>query len=173
MKIPAILFLLPFLVQTGWTEFKSYDGNFRVLCPGELTEKIDTIDTEVGEVAYHTFVYQPPERDAANLVYLVSYCDYPEGIVFADSTGLVDDFFQETMDAAAFSIDGELMYSTDIQLDTFPGKLWRIDYLNGQAVIKTKAYLVGNRYYSLQTVTSKSRNINPASETFFDSFRLL
>ncbi len=158
----------------GWEEFVSYEGRFRVLTPGDFSVKIDSVSTAIGTLAYHTFYYQPPEADRPeNLFYMISYCDYPPEGVHSDSTALLDEFFASTMDAAAESVQGELLYSAEQKLDGYPGRIWRIDYLQGQAVVKTRAFLVKNRYYAIQTITVESLAMNPASERFFDSFRLL
>ena len=58
--LTLFFFTLNFTFQ-NWTEYKSFEGKFRVVTPGELTEKVDSIETEVGKLAYHTFVYQPKD----------------------------------------------------------------------------------------------------------------
>jgi hypothetical protein len=104
---------------------------------------------------------------------MVSYCDYPEGTFPADSTALLEEFFATTIEAATTAVDGEMIYTTDIQLKDHPGKFWRINYLDDKAVIKTKAYMVGDRYYAVQVISYQEGNINNAANRFFDSFRLL
>lgn len=172
MKTITLLLFSSLFYFTQTKEFTSLEGRFRILVPGELTEKVDSVETEVGKVAYHTFFLQTEEKDADNLFYMVCYCDYPEGIIFADSVGLVEEFFESTMESAAESVHGKILYSSDIQLGKYPGKYWRIDYLDGKAVIKTKAYLAGNRFYSVQTISYQEKNINAAGDQFFDSFRI-
>ncbi len=163
---------LPVPQDVPWKEYISYEGRFRLLTPGPLSARVDSIKTPIGQVGYHTFLYQPPEEERPqNLIYMVSYCDYPGAAVHSDSTGLLADFFQSTIEAATESVQGELVYSDEIRMEGFPGRLWRIDYLQGQAVIKTQAYLVKNRYYSVQTITVTELAINPSSEKFFSSFR--
>lgn len=159
--------------QTDWEEFKSNDGNFRVLTPAPLEQKVDTMETGIGELTYHTFFHQSPMNDAENVFYMVSYCDYPEGTVHSDSTEMLADFFAATMDAAVESVDGELVYSDDVEIGAYPGKFWRIHYLQGGAVIKTKAFLVKNRYYAVQTIMFREMSLNPKSDRFMDSFSLL
>ncbi len=155
-----------------WDEFKSYEGKFRVFVPGAMSSKTDTITTHIGEVAYHTYFHQAPQPDESNVLYMVSYCDYPPNTIHSDSTALLGDFFESTIDAAVFSIAGDLAYSDDVQLDDYPGKFWRVDYLQGEAVIKTKAYLVESRYYAVQVVMLRKLSLNPYSDRFLDSFRL-
>ena len=120
---------------------------------------MDSIDTEIGTLAYHTFYYQEDEKTADNLFYMLSYCDYPEETVHSDSSALLIPFFDATIDAAVLSVDGELIYQDYIKKDDYPGMFWRIEYLENQAVIKTKAYVVANRFYSLQVISFKAQEI--------------
>ena len=157
----------------SWKELRSYEGGFRILMPGEVDEKMRTIATDIGDLKYHTFLCQMPTKGSDNLIYILSYCDYPEGGMHSDSTELLADFFEATVDAAAQSVKGDLVYTNAIDYKGFPAQIWRIDYLRGTAVIKTKALLVDNRFYSIQTITKKDRNLNLSTEKFFDSFSLL
>ncbi|MCB0550460.1 MAG: hypothetical protein KDD19_23020 [Phaeodactylibacter sp.] len=160
--------------QQQWQEFKSYEGRFQVMAPGAFQQKVDSIETPVGKLAYHVFFYQPAAADSAdNLIYMLSYCDYPPLTVHSDSTELLNDFFQATIESAVESVKGELAYSSERPFFNYPGRIWRIDYINGEAVIKTRALVAGNRYYALQTATVKGRSMNTASDRFMDSFRLL
>ena len=157
----------------NWQEIKSYEGKFRVLCISDMVQKVDSIDTEVGKLAYHTYFHQPTDpKSAENLFYMVSYVDYPEFTVHSDSSALLESFFETTIESAVEAVDGNLLYSTDTNLDGFPGKLWRIEYLEGKVVIKTRGFVVKNRYYNIQTIAFKEKSINLAAERFFDSFYL-
>ncbi len=161
------------VLPTAWTEFNSVEGRFRILTPGDFTEKTDSVTTPLGKLAHHTFYFQSEDKAAENLFYMVSYCDYPESVVFEDSTDLAAEFFAATIESAAEAVKGKLIYSADIQLDAHPGKFWRIDYLDGKCVIKTKAWLAGSRYYAVQTISWQEKNTNSAGDKFFDSFRVL
>lgn len=162
-------------VLDKWEEIISYDGRFRILSPGKMENKQDTVKTPIGDLVYHTFFFQTSDRDKSeeNYVYMLSYCDYPPYTIHSDSSELLLDFFETTVETAVSSVRGELMYSTDTDLDDYPGKLWRIDYLNGRGIIKTKALVVDSRYYAVQTVTKKGLGVNQSADVFLDSFRLL
>ena len=161
------------LLPKQWVHFESEVGGFKVWTPASLHEKVDSITTPIGILAYHTFFLAQDIKQADNALYMVSFCDYPAGGAHSDSTELLADFFNETMEAAASSVDGDLLYQDDITYNNeFPGKFWRINYLNDQAVIKTKALLVKNRFYTIQTIMLRERSLNPDSERFLDSFQL-
>jgi len=166
--------LLPssfFLAQSDWVMYESKDKQFKILAPGELQEKINTFQTKLGDLHYHTLYYQAT-AETGNQVYMLSYCDYPEGSIHSDSIDLLTNFFEETIQTAKFSINGDLMYKADRTLYGYPGKYWRIDYREGKAVVKTKALVVKNRYYAIQVVATKEKHINPDSDKFMESFRL-
>lgn len=156
-----------------WTTYTSVDGAFRVRVPGQMQEKADTVSTRIGDLVYHTCFYQDQTQYAENFLYMVSYVDYPPGTVHADSTDLLEEFFQATIDEASFSIDGEVLYQSPIELDGHPGRIWRIDYRNRQGVIKNKAFLRENRFYSVQVLTYKELSLNMSMDRFLDSFQLL
>jgi len=156
-----------------WRDFNSYDGRFRILIPGDMKEKVDSIETAIGILEYHTFFHQTKESNADNVLYMLSYVDYPDGAMHADSTELLQDFFAETIDAAVKAVKGDLIYSNNWKYKDYPGKVWRIDYLDGKALVKTKAFVVGRRYYTLQTIAKKERSVNFSSDKFLDSFQLI
>lgn len=158
-----------------WQDFYSYPGRFRVRAPGTMEERVDTVQTAVGPIAYHTFTYVSPRREqyAENVFYMVSYCDYPPGTLHEDSTQLIRAFLDATVDEAVTAVRGELIYDNPIDYFDYPGRFWRIHYRGGDAVIKTKALLVGRRYYSIQTAMKREMALNRASDTFIDSFRLI
>lgn len=155
---------------TPWKAYKSVEGKFQVLTPGDFDKAVDTVRTDLGKLAYHILVYNNTQKNAENLFYMITFCDYPPGTIHSDSTALLKDFFDASIDQAASSVKGEVMYQSDVSLQGYPGKVWRINYLRDQAVIKTKAFMVGHRFYTIQTVTLKDMAMNAASERFFDSF---
>ena len=159
--------------QTHWEPYTSVDGRFTVLAPGEFQHKENSIETDIGAITYHSYVYQSPDPGADNLVYMISYCDYPEHSIHSDSTEIVDDFFNETLESATFSVDGELIYSAPTNIKDYPGRIWRIHYNKGTASIKSKAFLVKNRFYNVQAITLSDKKLNTAVDKFLESFKVL
>lgn len=158
--------------STRWERLDFVDGGFRLMSPGQLEEQIDTISVPVGEVVYHTYYLTAPTDTADNVMYMVSYCDYPEATLHSDSVDLLTEFFEVTIDEAAKAVRGELRFATDFKQQGHPGKYWRIDYLNGQASIRTRAFVVGSRFYSIQTISRSELGINPSTDRFLDGFQL-
>ena len=159
--------------RTEWLRYESLEGRFRLQMPAEVSTSVDTVRTPLGELAYHVFYYQSPQEDADNLFYMLSYTDYPTGTFHQDSTEFLQEFWKTTAQAAAESVDGTLIYHNKEPYQGYSGHFWRVQYLEDRAVVKTKAFLVGDRYYALQTIALRERALNPATDRFFDSFHLL
>ncbi len=160
----------------SWELFVQQEAGFAVKTPAPLRHSADTTFTPLGPLVYHTFFHRVPEalyQKGGNRVYMISLCDYPPGILDRSEANWLEAFFEETIDAAAESVGGEVVYKTAIEFDGYPGYLWRIRGPGGRFTIKTKAFLAGRRYYAVQVVGGSKRSVNAASETFMDSFRLL
>ncbi len=175
MKITVLslfaLSILSFTPPSVWKEFNSYGGKFRILTPtGEMVEKITKMKTDIGDMDYHQYIYQPTEKTAENVFYLVNYCDYPKGTFPQDSTELIQAFLDSTVDESVVAVKGKLTYQSDIQLLTHKGKIWRVQYNNDKVSVKNKCFIAGDRFYLLQVMTLKEQFLNPAIDKFLGSF---
>lgn len=160
--------------STEWEQIDDLEGRFRISLPGTFEHQIDTITTAVGDQAFHTYFYKVPDIPRAeNVIYLLSYVDYPEGSLHHDSTALVDELLLSTQETAGEALKGEVIYATDKPLDRYPGRLWRIDYKDGEASAKTHAFVIGNRYYELKTFSLRASGLSDSAERFFASFEYL
>lgn len=155
-----------------WEVYQDYDGRFSVALPAPFRTQLDTMTTAVGELVYHTYFLQVPSDTAENELYMLSYVDYPAGTLHHDSTELLGEFFDVTIETARKTVRGEVRFSTEDKLRGYPGRYWRIDYLNGRAGVRTKAFVVGNRYYTIQTISRRETGINRSTDRYFDSFTI-
>lgn len=161
--------------QQHWAELNELDGRFRLLSPAELTHAIDTIATDVGPLVYHTFHLQAPDRDAAeNVIYAISYVDYPAEVLHQDSTELIAAMLTAAEEEAAAAVGGDVIYATDRQLGSYPGRQWRIDYPSkgGTASARTLAGVARNRYYEIKVFSLRAAGLNDSADRFFDSVRV-
>lgn len=157
-----------------WEQVDDLDGRFRIETPGAFEHRIDTFDTAVGKQYFHTYFFKVPEIDRAeNLIYVLSYVDYPPGALHQDSTDLVQELLISTEESAAEALRGEVVYATEREVGGHPGRIWRIDYKDGEASARTLALVAGGRYYELKTFALTGRGLSEASDKFFRSFRLL
>ncbi|MEM9837500.1 MAG: hypothetical protein AAF828_13415 [Bacteroidota bacterium] len=158
--------------QQDWEEHNDYDGRFRIQLPAKWDQRVDSVPTPVGTLAYHTYWLQTPTDTADNVMYMLSYVDYPEGALHHDSTELVNEFLNASQEEAEKRMRGTVLFSTDKERNGYPGRFWRIDYLDGQASVRTQAYIAKNRYYALQTVSRSQLGVNRSTDKFFDSLVL-
>ena len=156
-----------------WREYQSYEGKFKVMTPsGTMTEKVQKIETALGELDYHQYINKPDEKDPENVFYIVNYCDYPAGTFPQDSTELIEAFLSTTIEASAASVSGKIAYQSDIQQFMHKGKVWRVQYNSDKAQVKNKCFLAGDRFYLLQVMTLKKHSLNPSVDKFLDSFQI-
>jgi hypothetical protein len=158
-----------------WQDLNDLDGRFHLLTPAELTHKIDTVETAVGKQAYHTFFLQAPDKDAAeNIIYALSYVDYPAGSLHHDSLELVAEFLAGSEEEALGAVGGNVIYSAPKTISGYPARQWRIDYPSkgGTASARTLAGVAGNRYYEIKIFSLQAAGLSKSADRFFDSVRL-
>jgi hypothetical protein len=168
----AILLILGSFTNTEWMQFRNIDGRFKVLIRGNLVEKMATIQTEIGMIESHQFVYQPAEKEE-NLAYIIMYYDFPKGGMHSDSTELLKEFFDTTVEEAATKLQGMLVYQHDLEHEGYAARQWRVNYSDNKVAIRSRAFMVKQRFYLLQTIGFTDIEQNNVSEYFINSFRLL
>lgn len=155
--------------SSGWKPFLSDNGKFQVLVPTEMTEQIDSVETPVGKLFQHTFLC----RDGVDLIYIVNYVDYPAHSLPTDSLDFLKEFLQATVEEDISASTGELVFEEDADIFGFPGKIWRINVSSTRSVIRSRAFISGDRFYALRTIASRAKALNPSADRFLGSFRLL
>lgn len=160
--------------QSGikWDLYTSYDGGFKMEVPGAVVEKVDSVETKLGTIVQHA-VFHQADAEAPNQVYLVQWYDFPEGGLHADSTELLTEFFQATVEGAAANVRGEVVYQGENNYGQNPGWLWRISYLDNQASIKSRFIIREQRCYLIQVVSYQKVSLNTEVERFLGEFQLL
>ena len=168
--IGLLFFLLTSAINgQEWRIFNSEEGNFSILTPGPMDEKLATVETGIGDFEVHTLFINPKDS-IGNYLYLINFYDLPEGMVPIDSTDLVQDFFKNTMDQNFSDTEGELLYNKPLQLGNNPGLLWRSKSENG--FVKSRIYLIGDRFYMLQVFSAPNKALNNNVDKFLESFTL-
>ncbi|PHI19705.1 hypothetical protein CEQ90_11695 [Lewinellaceae bacterium SD302] len=156
-----------------WQLYQDIDGGFEVLIPAEWAHSVDTVTTEVGDLLYHTYYLNTPAVDTVdNVFYMLSYVEYPEGSLHEDSLELVEELLDASEEEAVTRMKGELRFSTKKEIDFHPGRYWRIDYLDGEASMRTQAFVSENRYYAIQTISRIRSGINDSTQKFFGSLNV-
>lgn len=158
--------------QEDWMPYRSPEGQFRIATQGIFKKSVTHAKTGIGSIDINTFVF-PKEPKAEETIYTITYYDFPEGSIHSDSSGAVKAFFDETISAAVENMGGQLLYQSNINIDGFYGRQWRINYDDGTKSIRTQAFLVDNRYYILNVSNDNKKSVTADVNHFFNSFRLL
>lgn len=179
MKHFKILFFISFSfflglnsssAQDDWIKFEG-EGNlsFSVNAPGNLDKSVKQLTTAVGDLELLTYAYEGGE-DEANYLYLINMVQYPEGAFPTDSTDLIDDYLTQAIESSVENVSGILLYSSPIEKSF--GKIFRIKYNGGDAVVKGKVFIRNDVFVSIQVFTVKSKSLNDEMDIFLDSFRM-
>ncbi|MEE9438371.1 MAG: hypothetical protein V3V14_05180 [Saprospiraceae bacterium] len=174
LSIVIILFFSVFTInaQDNWIKYKATDAiSFDVLVPYYMEYITKDIKTSLGPLISHTYVHQSVDDDP-NYLYLINVIGYPKGVFFKDSIELLDEFLLSSIETAARSIEGEVVYSANLdEKHNGVGKVFRIKYNDGNAVMKGKVFINNDTFIMLQVFTQKSASLNDKMNYFLDSFR--
>lgn len=166
------LFSFQSIAQGDWIPYRSAEGEFAILTKGLFKQAIFHADTEIGKIEMRSYAF-PSEPKPKDVVYTIMHYDFPKGSIHSDSTDLVKDFFQETINSSAESVKGTLVYNSDIDISGYKGKHWRINYADSKKSISSRVYLVKNRCYILNVVNPDASKSGSDANHYFNSFRLL
>lgn len=158
------------IAQNSWINYKASEViPFSVDVPGLMDTSSQTIKTAVGSLITQTYAYQGTSDDP-NYLYLINFVEYPTGTFPSDSIDLINDYLDNSVLTSAEKVGGKLVYASD--LENVSGKLFRIKYNDGNAVIKGKSYIRNDVFISLQVFTVQSKSLNDEMDYFLDSFKL-
>lgn len=176
MKILSAFFVFTFLFSefaTGQEKWFSYSTEyFSIDFPKKPDTSFQVVKSEIGDLRMDVCMYEPVKDSDANYVYSVLTTTYPDSVINSDKKDLLEDFFRNAVDGAVKNVQGKLLTEKEISLEGYPGRECRIDFQQGLAVIKMRAFLVKNRMYIVQTITDPAKEMNPAAEQFHHSFRV-
>jgi len=153
----------------GGMEYISAPGRFKIRFPAVPKEFEGTADTQLGRIPLHFVVL------AAGVTHAVNYTDYPMNI---EQPGRAKGVLDDARDGGLARVADEeprLISETDVSVEGHPGRFLRVE-LKGDAVLRHKIVLVGNRVYVLSVGTPKRPDAQPEYDklaaVFFDSFKL-
>lgn len=148
-------------------EARINECNCIVLAPQKFRSYVDTINTSLGNLINYTYV----TKDSL-LSYQLAFVEYPEGSMHSDSTELMADFFRTTIDESVIRLKGNKKYESEIHQFGYPGWFWKTTYGKNK-FMKTKAFMAGKRFYSMQVTGDIKYDQDKWTFPFFDSFQFI
>ena len=149
-------------------EFRSTEGRFSVVAPISFKEETQTLDTTVGKIEMHMFI-----AEGKDIAYAVAYSDYPEEMIRQSNP---DQVLNGARDGMVSNVNGKLVLETKITLGKYPGREVVVDLKLDNDIdgtVKSRMYLVENRMYQTQVITTKGAVSMQTISDFLDSFQLI
>src|SRR5262249_20187960 len=126
-----------------WKEFSPTAGRFKVKLPDNPTQTTQKIKFGKRTIQRHTFTL-----GAGFAVFSVSYADLP---VIMTEPGEVYRLLDHMQGGEGASAKGKLLSMTEIELDGYPGREFKVETQN--SMFRMKYYLVGRRFYQIAIST--------------------
>lgn len=146
------------------------EAGCNLTAPDTLKYFPKTSKTEVGDLVLHQYSCRQ-ELNNKIIKYTFQFCDYPQGTIHHDSLELLKTFFEATAESSAKSVFGNLDYSSAESLNGYPGMIWRISFDQERGLIKSKAFVKGNRYFNLKVEYPRTMSMERSIDEFMNSFR--
>ncbi len=173
--MPTFIILLLFLChgpQQDDVVYTNIEAQFSVRQPGLYEEKYANMETEIGDMEVFTYYCEPPIEDP-NYLYLINYIQYPKETLHHDSTEMVADLFTQSLEESRAGMDAKLLYQVQQSDYEYPTHLSRMEFDQGQNVVKSKMIVAENRFYFIQVFTTKQHSLNEEMDEYLNSFQLI
>jgi hypothetical protein len=162
----AVLMLSSLCSAQEWTPFSAPKGNFRAVFPVTPQESVQSIQTDVGEIPYTTYMAEIAD---GNVAFGVAYNDYPNEILQADPQKVLDG----GRDGAKENLKGTVVSEISLTYKGHPGREFTIlgDVQGHKLFYHTRVFLIGTRLYQMQVVRVGETPVDVADVVrFFSSF---
>jgi len=146
--------------------YKSAEGRFAALFPGEPKSQTKPVKTDVGELKVVATTYATND----SYIFIVSYTDFPAGATKPENRGALFDSVREAIKAK----DGKLVGAEkDIEFGTgkLPAREFTVD--KGKQRTRYRVVLSGSRLYQQGVIGTADFAGGKDATAFFDSFALI
>jgi hypothetical protein len=163
-----------FILSTKWYLFESKSCGYKIEFPQKPNESPQEVNSEIGKLKINMCMYGVPEgvKDD-NILYMVSYTEYPVSKVNSDNKQQLESVYKNSMNAAINNVHGKLISEKGVTLKNYVGKEIKVDLKEDKAVVKMQFYLVKNKMYMIQVFTEIKKDSNPSINQFINSFDLI
>jgi hypothetical protein len=163
-----LVYLIIYTLTAGsklapFKEFRSNEGRFTVLLPGEPKREDQSADTPVGKVEMFMFTAGTSKIGCA-----ISYTDYPEQMVNSTDPQKVLD---GARNGAVSNVQGQLVSESKVNFYGLPARDVVIEIPN-KAFITTRLILASPRFYQLMFIAPTDKGHEQDISKFFDSFEI-
>ena len=105
-----LLALTSFIKPKKWFVLESEQYGYKIEFPRKPSESPQVVNSAIGELKMNIFIYDASETGKDdNLVYMVSYTEYPDTLINSENTEILADFFRNSIDGAVTNVHGKLL----------------------------------------------------------------
>jgi hypothetical protein len=158
--------ILPLMAnaQEGY-ELVSEQGHFSIIFPGEPTYSVEDVETAMGKLKMHTYLFE----ESIDAAYMVAYIDYPDDLVEeSDNDILLEAALEGALGSWGIDID-------EVKRETTWHSGYKGIFCNEKNDDTHAAYeviLAENRLYQLAILQYGKPIAKKTLSTFYDSFEL-
>lgn len=143
--------------------YRSEEGRFSVLFPGEPKKNIKLLNTIAGKI--DLVMYTAGSKKSG---FVVGYADYPEEAVKDPEPQKMLD---GARDGALSNVRGELVDETVLDFQGYPARELEID-VPRRGTVRARLIIVGNRLYQMMVISPSDNILYEKGTEFFDSFEI-
>ena len=155
----------------AWKTYAFPEGKFKIQFPGQPEKQSQVINSAVGELNMNIYLYDASKEKGDNYVYMVNFTDYPDTLVNSDSTAILKTFYRNSIDGMVNNVHGKLLTETMVNYEKYSGREVRIEMKERGAIITSRMFLIKNRIYIIEVITSTDKDFNTDIKKFLDSFK--
>ncbi len=147
------------------TAFHSVEGRFSLQTPVELTESVQPVPSEIGEIPLHLFFGKGQTHGFA-----VSYADSPFNQEKLDPVAMLN----IARDSSVANLQGKVTSETNITVDGHPGRdITATGLDSGQDVdVRLRIVLAGHRAYEFVVTALKGKMNQAVMNVFLNSVKI-
>ena len=140
-----------------WELFRFDRGLFQIEMPELPAFSSQRLTTDLGELNMSIFMHEGEKGVDDNILYMISFTDYPVDKINAaemDETTL-DEYYKGSVQTSVNNMQGKLLDEKTIDLFGHEGREIKVDYLDGQAIMRMQILLVKKHKYKKDQMQKK------------------
>jgi len=172
-KVSIILLLF----STDWASYQSEDLSFQVKFPQNFNVVKDSLETKLGKLEIHNVYHYCGEESNcrhsdSKAIYSLIYMNYPENTFSRDSSEMINELFDETLDQRLIEMNASLDYQSPIEHDLYDARILRFSNPEGK-VCKAKFILYKDCFVALQVISTLAKSKDDEVKGFLNSFHII
>jgi len=160
--------------QDNLTVYNYEKFNFSISFLQEPQYLIDTTYLDENPIYIYRWELNVDDESHENSYYSVSTSTYPSEFIHSDSSSVtIDGFLNSTQNDYINDKEYTLLSSSDIEINGYPGKIFKWKYSNSNVFFESRVFLVNSSLYEIFVLTKEEQNNNKYINLFLNSFELL